>query len=119
MISPALKEKFEELFVDDFTKEQYEQWKGENYKPNKIEQWIRYIFLTIICLVFFLFLGWIIYIETGSRVEQEVRDGNFVTYAWKSKQIVKYWSTPVNQLTDSLKTAQKKAAEDFLRILNK
>ena len=29
MISPELKQKFEELFVDEFTEDQYEQWKDE------------------------------------------------------------------------------------------
>lgn len=122
MVSPVLKEKFEELFVDEFTKDQYRQWRDENKplsKRDKELEWLGNIALTVVVAIAISAIGYVIYLASFSRIEQEVREDNFVTYVWKGSKIVRSWYTPVEKLTDSLKTSQRKAGEDFLRILNK
>ena len=127
MISPILQKKFEELFVDDFTDDQFNQWVDEKYakeeyekkRPSFLNQIFNWLPVIIPSLIMFSVGGWIIYKETFSRVEQEVLIGDFCTFAYKNGKIVNSWSIPVDKLTDSAKTAQKKAAEDLLMILNK
>lgn len=127
MISPILQKKFEELFVDDFTDDQFNQWVDEKYAKEKLEEkkpsFLRQIFnwlpVIIPSLVMLSVIGYVIYEKTFSRVEQKVITGDFCTIAYQNGKIVNLWYIPIDKLTDSAKTAQKKAAEDLLTILNK
>lgn len=122
MISPELKQKFEEIFVDKFTKDQYEQWKDENTPPtkeSKVQKWGWDIFVTIMIAFMISCIGYIFYNETKSRVEQYVYDDYFFTRTYYKGKSTAVWLTKIDQLTDSIKTAQKKAGEDLLIILNK
>ena len=117
MISPALKEKFEELFVDEFTEDQYEQWKISKVK--RMQEWKRvtYFIVSTLCVIFFI-ISLHCYLKRD-RVEQCVIEDNFCTVIWVNEEIAQFWSTPLLKLTDSLKEFQKKEGERLLNVLNK
>lgn len=111
-----LAEKFEQIFTDKEIHEYYEKWWAEKNKnsilPSTLSIWDAFTWIIIFGV---LFSAW--YTMLRDRVEQEVRDGNFITYVWKDMNIIKSTYTPIDQVTDSLKTAQYNEGEKLLKIL--
>ena len=116
MVSPELQKKFEELFIDEFTKEQYEEWKQSTYVESKFDKGFKWIALTVATILFLVAILQPFYLNRD-RVEQEVRGESFNTYLWIKGDISKSWYTPVDKVTDSIKIAQRLAGETLLKML--
>ena len=116
MVSPELQKKFEELFIDEFTKEQYEEWKQSTYVESKFDKGFKWIALTVATILFLIAILQPFYLNRD-RLVQEVRGKSFSTYVWINGNISKSWYTPIDQLTDSIKTAQRNEGERLLKML--
>lgn len=57
------------------------------------------------------------YLQTGGKVEQEIKDGVFITYVWKGDKVIRVWYISIDKLTDSLKIAKRLEGERILETL--
>ena len=91
--------------------EEYQKTKG--IKP-KNKDGLHFAIITIIglCALF----GVIAY-TLRDRVTQKYQYREFVTRVWKGLNLVQSWHTPLDKVTDSLKTAQRLEGERLLKLL--
>lgn len=112
-----LSEQFEKIFTDEEVHDFYEQWRSENNNQSTFWTKTRHIISYIIMGCIILFCVFSIWDDMRDKVEQKIRDEEFVTFVWKDQDIIKSWYTPINSVTDSIKTAQYKAGKELLKLL--
>ena len=116
MVSPELQKKFEELFIDDFTKEQYEEWKQSTYVESKSDKIFKWVATSVAVILLWVAILLPFYLKRD-RVEQKMFRADFTTIVWINNNIAKSWFTPIDQITDSMKTAQRIEGERLLKML--
>ena len=114
MVSPELQKKFEELFIDEYTEDQYEEWFDKKYEKKTRKDNILLLIILIIGLS--IPFGLLTYLNRD-RVDQTIVHENLMTCVWINNNIAKALYTPIDQLTDSIKTAQRIEGERLLKIL--
>lgn len=112
-----LSEQFEKIFTNEEVHDFYEQWRSENNNQSTFWTKTRHIISYIIMGCIILLCVFSIWDDMRDKVEQKIMDEEFVTFVWKDQDIIKSWYTPIDSVTDSIKTAQYKAGKELLKIL--
>ncbi len=120
-----LAEKFNEIFIDKETVEYFNKWYAEKQGREDTRTWWQKNNFSITMLtIMFLFLGSLLYSYFRPHVDHGVYkrgsgDVRYTTWVYYNGEIIKSYSIPIEELTDSAKQHHKEAGDALLRTLSK